>query len=58
MATKPKIELAAEQNEGETKINSFGLEGKASLWEARKGQRASRRWDLGMDIGQWVGRPA
>lgn len=31
MATKPQIELAAERNRGETKINSFGLEGKASL---------------------------
>lgn len=31
MATRPQIKLAAEQNGGETKINSFGLEGKASL---------------------------
>lgn len=61
MVTKPQIELAVEQSVGETKINSFGLEGKATLWERRgerMGQRAGRRWDLGMDIGQWVGRLA
>lgn len=32
MVTKPQIELAVEQSVGETKINSFGLEGKATLW--------------------------
>lgn len=39
MVTKLQIELAVEQSVGETKINSFGLEGKATLWEKGEGER-------------------
>lgn len=51
MVTKPQIELAVEQSVGETKINSFGLEGKATLWGEEDGATS---WPpMGPRYGYW-----